>query len=298
MKNKIISVLKWLWLIAVCVFIIFFIRKNFADLKEAINRIHISYLLLSFLCIAGAKILLVLFMRYVLRSVGKEMNFPTCFRIYNISQLGKYIPGNIWHFVGKAAAYKDNGFSIGAIRDALVIENLWLVGGAFAYGLALMVIFNSYLIQHLFFSHRMYVAVFFVAVLLLLFLGNKVLKVNFRRLFSSHRLNVKIIFLQIVIWSLLGLSFAVLTIPFIHPMGSTILMISGLYAIAYSFGFVTPFAPAGIGVREAVLAVGLLPYLPLRIVITLSAANRLLYLLVEIILAVLSRVVVLKYTKS
>lgn len=298
MKNNIVSILKWLWLIAVCIFIILFVQKNYIELKGAIKQIHISYLLLSFLCIVAAKILLVLFMRYAVCSVGKEMDFPTCFRIYNISQLGKYIPGNIWHFVGKAAAYKDEGFSIGKIRDALVVENIWLVVGAFGYGLILMLIFNFYLIQKLFLTYSLYLAVFLVIVPLLALLGKKVLKIRFRQIFSDHRVNLKIMLLQVVIWTLLGLGFALLAVPFIYPEGASIFMIMGLYAIAYSIGFITPFAPAGIGVREAVLALGFLPYLPLEIVITLSAANRVLYLLVEIILALSSRAVIIQSART
>lgn len=298
MKNSLISVLKWLWLISVILFIILFVQRNYIELKEAIKQIPIFYLFLSFLCIAAAKILLVLFMRYAVCSVGKEMDFLTCFRIYNISQLGKYIPGNIWHFVGKAAAYKDKGFSISKIRDTLVVENIWLVVGAFGYGLILMLIFNFYLIQHLFLSYSLYLAVFLVIVPLLVLLGQKVLKIRFGQIFSDHRLNFKIILLQVVIWTLLGLGFALLAVPFICPEGVSIFMVIGLYAIAYSIGFVTPFAPAGIGVREAVLALGFLPYLPLEIVITLSAANRVLYLLVEIILALSSRAVIIPSART
>jgi uncharacterized membrane protein YbhN (UPF0104 family) len=294
MGNKMASILKWLWLIAVLLFIILFVQKNTLELGGAIKQINISSLLLSFLCIIAAKILLALFMRYALRSVGKEMNFLNCFRIYNISQLGKYIPGNIWHFVGKAVAYKDNGFSMTTIRDALVVENVWLVAGAFGYGLILTLIFNFYLIQRLLLSYSMYVAVFLVIAFLLVLLGEKVMKISLGQIFSDHRLIFKIILLQVVIWSLLGLGFAVLAVPFIAQEGASIFLFIGLYAIAYSIGFVTPFAPAGIGVREAVLAIGSWPFLSLDVVITLSVANRAVYLLVELILAFLSRTIVIQ----
>jgi hypothetical protein len=287
-KNKMASFLKWLWIAAVLIFILFFIQKNYEKLKEALKQIDMFYLFLSFLSIVAAKILLSLFMQFAVRSVGKEMDYPTCFRIYNLSQLGKYIPGNIWHFVGKAVAYKKLGFSGGKIKNALVVENIWLVAGAFLYGLVLISLFDFVLIQKVFFSYRLYLLILIVIAPFLFWFGGRVLNVPFGEIFSNHRLNLNIFFVQVAIWTLLGLGFAFLSIPFIDFNAALFFSAMGLYAMAYSVGFVTPFAPAGIGVREGILAIGLLPYLSLEVIIILSAANRLLYVLVEIFLALIS----------
>jgi len=194
------------------------------------------------------------------------------------------LPGNIWHFVGKAAAYRNQSFSLGNVRDALIIENVWLVLSAFVYGLILLVVFEHELILRLFFSH-MYLAILLILLVpLSFFLAQKLLKIDFRKIFSHHELNLRIATIQIFVWTFLGLGFAALALPFL-PNEADILMLMGLYAIAFSIGFITPFAPAGIGVREAVLALGLHPYLPLEVIIVISIANRLLYLLAEIFLA-------------
>jgi len=121
-------------------------------------------------------------------------------------------------------------------------------------------------------------------VLLSFFLTQKLLKIDFRKIFSHHGLNLRIAAIQIFVWTFLCLGFAALALPFL-PNEADILMLMGLYAIAFSIGFITPFAPAGIGVREAVLFLGLLPYMPLEVVILVSIANRLLYLLAELFLA-------------
>jgi len=289
MKNKAVSALKWFWMVSIVTFVTVFISRNHEEIWDALQQIHAFYLLLSFFCIAGAKILLALFMRYAVWSAGRDMDFLTCFKIYNISQLGKYIPGNIWHFVGKAAAYKGQGFSAGDIRDALVAENAWLVGCAFAYGIVLMGIFNFALVEHLFSSYGMYAAGIGVVLIFLAIAGKKLLKIRFEQIFSDRRMNFKIILLQVVIWTLLGLGFFWLAVPFQDGEGASVFMVVGLYAIAYSIGFVTPFAPAGIGVREVVLALGLLPYMPVEVIIVLSAANRVVYMAVEVLLALASQ---------
>lgn len=284
MQRQIVYFLKWAWVVAVIVFIALLVQKRHIEFVEVIQQINIFYLLFSFICILMAKSILPLFMRYVLLSIGKEMDFRSCFRIYNVTQLGKYIPGNIWHFVGKAAAYRNHKFSLGNIRDALVIENVWLVLSAFVYGLVLVFIFEHELILRFFSSYIYFVILFIFAVPLSFVLAQKLLKIDFRGIFSHHGLNLRIAVIQIFVWTLLGLGFAVLALPFL-PKEACIFMMMGLYAIAFSIGFVTPFAPAGIGVREGVLALGLLHYVPLEVIIIVSMANRLLYLLVEIILA-------------
>jgi len=288
MRKDVIYILKWAWVAAVIIFIALLVLREHDEFLEALEQIQIFFLFLSFIFILAAKAVLPLFMRYVVQSIGKSMDFWTCFRIYNITQLGKYIPGNIWHFVGKAAAYRNQSFNLSNVRDALIIENVWLVLSAFVYGLILLVVFEHELVLRLFFS-QIYLAILLALLLPLSFvLAQKLLKIDFRKIFSHHGMNLRIAAIQIFVWTFLCLGFAVLTMPFL-PNEACIFSVMGLYAIAYSIGFVTPFAPAGLGIREGVLAFGLAPLIPLEVIIIVSMANRVLYLLVEIILATISQ---------
>jgi hypothetical protein len=90
-----------------------------------------------------------------------------------------------------------------------------------------------------------------------------------------------------IIWICLGSSFWITLLPFTNQELSFIYII-GLYALSYALGFAVPFAPAGIGIREAILVTGLLPYLDSSISIVLATINRLLYIVSEIILVVIS----------
>ena len=287
MKKTLITLLKWAWIAAIFIFIVFFISKNYYELEQSLKKIHTYYICLSFICILNAKILLVFFMYCVIQSIGQNMSLSSCFRIYNISQLGKYLPGNIWHFVGKAAAYKNKGFTLTNIKEALIVENLWLVFSALVFGFVLIFIFEFALLKGLITANINYLIVLIGVIPLVVFMTWKILKIDLWHIILNYRLSAKIITIQIFIWTFLGLGFGVLIIPFISE-NTSLLMITGLYAMAYSIGFVTPFAPAGIGIREGVLALGLMPHIPLEVVLLVSAANRLVYLLVEIVLAGLS----------
>ena len=56
------------------------------------------------------------------------------FTIFTVSQLGKYIPGSIWHFAARINAYKENALSNKKTAQVMLIENIWLVTGAGAFG--------------------------------------------------------------------------------------------------------------------------------------------------------------------
>jgi hypothetical protein len=54
--------------------------------------------------------------------------------------------------------------------------------------------------------------------------------------------------------------------------------------MAHAIGFLVPFAPAGLGIREAVIAVCLTPYLQFDSAIFLATINRALFFAMEFFL--------------
>jgi uncharacterized membrane protein YbhN (UPF0104 family) len=82
----------------------------------------------------------------------------------------------------------------------------------------------------------------------------------------------------------LGLAFWVLTRACrleVSPVFAT-----GLFAVGYSLGFLVPFAPAGLGIRDAILTIGLVPYVPAGEALAVTILARVIYLLVDVGLAV------------
>jgi hypothetical protein len=75
-------------------------------------------------------------------------------------------------------------------------------------------------------------------------------------------------------------------IPAAAPLGMTGMI--GLLALANMAGILAFFAPAGMGVREAVLGVGLVPFAPLPAVLAFAAVLRLLTLIADALFFVLA----------
>jgi uncharacterized membrane protein YbhN (UPF0104 family) len=64
-----------------------------------------------------------------------------------------------------------------------------------------------------------------------------------------------------------------------------------LFALSYASGFVSIFAPAGFGVREAVLAAGLAIFISAPVALGVALIHRVLYVLADLMLGCIGMVV-------
>ncbi len=288
MKNRISSIIKLIYIIAVTSFIFLFFLKNHSDILMTVSSIRSLFIVASFVCILLAKIFLALFMYFVLHSIGRRLSFRKCLYIYSNSQLGKYIPGNIWHFVGKAALYKNEKMSTKEIKEAIVIENIWLLASSFLYGIGFFLVFGRKALLNYMGSNSITCIIILFLIPATYFILRYLLKINLKMILGSGKLTVKILLVLLLVWTLLGFGFGVLAMSELSQPKTLCLMVA-FYALAYSIGFITPFAPAGIGIREGILTVGLIAYMPAEAILIISFANRLIYLAVEIMLALASR---------
>ena len=69
------------------------------------------------------------------------------------------------------------------------------------------------------------------------------------------------------------------------------LMLTAALAVSFVAGFVTPFAPAGIGVREGMLTIHLSPFVPSPLGVFLALSSRIWFTLSEILVIGLVHVV-------
>ena len=90
-------------------------------------------------------------------------------------------------------------------------------------------------------------------------------------------------------WACIGLSFVhVVSGVSSAPAG---MAVAGLFALAWGVGFVAVFSPAGLGVREAILALGLASWGAPAVVAAMVVGHRLLYVAADVLCALCARVV-------
>jgi len=244
----------------------------------------------------AGKIFLVLNMQYSLDYIGKKIQFFKSFHFYNVSQLGKYIPGNIWHFVGRFGYYKTENLTFTEINRALILEILFIISGSLLIGLFFLLLNQElfFYIGNLYWRYQEVINIFLLVVIFIVFFIIVIKKIFLikiiRKIFINWRLNVKIFLVQLAVWLFLGTSFYLLIQSYITGFDQYTYSI-GLYAISYLIGFLFVFAPAGIGVREFILLSGLnLIDIPFEIKLSMVGFHRFIYITAEIVLAGISSI--------
>jgi hypothetical protein len=110
-KNTLLNYLKWLWLAAVVIFIGYYFYKHLPQEIQYFKSINIGRLLLAALLVAAAKLFLVDMARLSISNDKWQPSYLRMFSIVTVTQLGKYIPGSIWHFAARVSSYKENELS-------------------------------------------------------------------------------------------------------------------------------------------------------------------------------------------
>ena len=282
-SKKLLNLLKWVWAIAVIAGALYYFFKNYQDISVYLKTISLSRVLLSFVMLFIGKFTLSEITRVSLRKVGYSITYPEALSITSVTQLGKYLPGGIWHVAGKFGIYKARKISTKNATLAVVFENFWLLSSATVIGGILLVVssrdalceFNS-----LFCNPSINWAIA-LGLPVIWMVG---LYIVDRLSFKENRYKVKdvliLILEMIVIWVSFGVSFW-LVFP-IHA--GFLLAITGAFSISWVAGYVAFFAPGGIGIREYLLTILLASFFLSGEVAIYATIHRLIWVLGEIIL--------------
>lgn len=247
--------------VAGVVFVIF--RLN--DYSEQLDFSHFNFFF--WLIIAGlaiiygsANIMLALAWWNILLHYGSKVQRRWAIRIYGLSQLAKYVPGNIIHLASRQAM----GLAHGVSGWVLVKASVWELG---LVSIAGALFFLLVLPQFLSVFTTMSASVCFIGVLLAFVFGlSKFISHAIAKTFVWYAL-----FFMLSCMIFIGL-LMLLTDGSMSSIGQ-VLVISGAFVVAWTVGLVTPGSPAGVGVRELVLLVllkGLVNEVDLLLAVLLS----------------------------
>lgn len=272
---------KWLWLTCVAVAVVYFLHRSWPKLHDALLQMRMPLVAASLVLTVAAKFVLGENARIAADRSDIHLRYGTALRLYNLSQLGKYMPGSVWQFVGRAAAYRERGANYGAIRDSLLIESLWVVLGALIIGVSLVgTTAVSILRRSASPAVQIWLVALFSAGLLVVALAWMFRRDTLRRYMRLLIPSLPVVLVQVGAWLLLGLAFWVLILAMHLDAGP--LYATGLFALAFALGFMVPIAPAGLGIRDGILTFGLLPFGSLQSAVAVTVVARLVYLVAEL----------------
>ena len=207
--------------------------------------------------------------------------------VYARANIGKYLPGNVMHYVERNLFAARSGVS----QSAVALSSVFEIGSQVA--VALLVAFLSAgdtvfkMLDVLFGENWQRIALIAFGAGLLLFaaavcVAFRIFGEKLKKLFSGYSISgfiltlIRAMLLYLTVMLIGGCIMAVL---YMHMGGSVtahslFVIISG-YVIAWVLGFVVPGSPGGIGVREFVLTMTVGPVVGQELVLTLMVIHRL-----------------------
>ncbi len=216
-------------------------------LVEYAHQIDLGELTLtSFILLAGlilvyfsANFLLAFAWRNLLQFLGVKTTLRWAVQTYGISQIGKYVPGNIFHFAGRQAI----GQSAGIPPKPLAKSSVWEIGLLAVTGSLFFLLVLPLFIHQI--AFQLAAVLFFLVLIIFVAL--------LHRLAGSAVASAGLYYILFLVIS--GLIFNGLLLIVGAAASLPVVMfieIAGVYVVAWLAGLVTPGAPAGLGVRELV----------------------------------------------
>ena len=189
--------------------------------------------------------------------------------IFFQAQLGKYIPGSVWQYAGRAAIARAHGIPVRSVGVSVPIEFAAsaMAAGAMAafllgwWGLAVVAV----------------VAVILIA-------AGRPFFVRRREAITTARATL----LYLPAWLLLGGGFWLCARALVGAPAGELASYIGAFAVAWLAGLLAVYAPGGLGVREGVLVALLANRIGAADALVLAAVSRLTLVFVDVLLAAIS----------
>lgn len=183
--------------------------------------------------------------------------------IYAKSQIAKYLPGNVFHVLGRQLLGHHHGLRHSVLAASTLYEFFGLVAASASMAMPAALTFDLIRLGTISSRTLFLMAVFGCA---MLFFGHRLTRQRWPHLITIKVLkNWLFAYLNYLLFFLLaGLLLVALVGIFSHrayePSVASFLVAS--FALSWLAGFLTPGAPSGLGVRESIIVLILQPLLP------------------------------------
>jgi hypothetical protein len=272
-----LAISRWLFGPAAFLFLAVAAWQSRAIFTSVIEQIRPAALLSTVLIWSALHLMSPVFSWVVLRETGSAISYPTMLAIHVGRLPARYVPGGIWHTVSRVVDLNRLGVTRSQLSLMVLLENTVPVAAALILGgLALCLAGNAHWLT-------------FLAVLVgpMLLVGSFVLT-RHRALGQSRPFalasHLRLSGIMFLFWLVAATAFFSYWSAFSAP-GEIVspLQIYGTYLLSWAAGFVSIFAPQGIGVFESVAGLLLRGTLTFSGAVVLVAGFRVAVLLADIL---------------
>jgi uncharacterized membrane protein YbhN (UPF0104 family) len=207
-------------------------------------------------------------------------------RIWFLSNLARYVPGNLWSYVGAVELARREGVARRTTLAVMALTQLLSVGVAMAVGLPVLLAERARLGRPALLGAAVVAAAAVAAVVF----RRQLLELARRRvpglepggLAPSPGTVALLVVGYAAYWSVTGLAFAALVASLYPLAAADVPLVVAAYAAAYAAGFLSLLTPAGLGVREGVLVIAMTPVLPAGPALVVALLSRVWMMLTEL----------------
>jgi len=277
-------------IVAACVIALW---ANWQEVSGQLRKLSVPVVLGAFVLVALAPVLTLMGWRVLLEDLGTHLALPPASSVFLVGQLGKYLPGSVWTVVAQA----EMGAKLAVPRRRMAVVGILSLGLAVLTGCLL----GIPAVQPLLASRGdafswwwVAIAVALGCVLLWPRLLNAVIARGLRLLRREpleHDLSGRAVALAsawfVAAWVSTGLGTFVLARSMAPdaPLGPLLVTCVGGFALASAAGMFSILVPAGVGVRDGVLALLLVTLMPLPAAAAVVVVARFFAVLADLLLA-------------
>lgn len=241
--KRVFAIIKFAFELAIIVVFLYFFVAKWSDVSVLLHDANYYVLLLVSIALGCAHLLAPLAAKYILGVLNVNISYSLLLKIHLVRLPAKYVPGGVWHTVGRGMDLFRLGISKEKVARLFFYENAFaVIVAAFLGG---FLYFCAYL------EIMRFVVLCFLVILLavLLFLRKMLCKVS-----RKTRLFISCFVIYVCAWLCLALGFALYVFSFIaHDLVDVTFVISS-YLLAWVAGMLAVFSPQGMGVFEYVFS--------------------------------------------
>lgn len=267
-------------------FILFFAWGSRETLVAILVQADMPLLALSISFWMAAHLVSPLMAKLLLDHHTKPLGYAVAFQVHAQNLPARYLPGGIWHTVGRVADFHRNGFSSRRLALLVFLENCLAASVTLAVGGTVVGFFRGLegwgTIAYL-------AAIGGTAGLIVTWFVANVWRVGGRKRISFV-LYAKCVAAVLLFWVFAAIAFLSYLCAFpAIPCSSSWLETVGVYLMSWGIGFIAIFAPQGLGVFEAVLGGLIASPLSPQAAVVLVGGFRLVMLCAELLIWLISR---------
>ncbi len=277
--------------VAVLAAVAYAAAHEWTDVSKTIRSLSWQSLVIAISSVVVGMFATVKVWQHLLAALGTRIPYSRAVQINLVGQLGKYLPGSVWSFLLQA----ELGRRYRVPRAKAIVTLVLSAGLSIATALTLSVFAIKPLLSRwggvAWLLAAGPLALLMAVPVVMTWISNTLL-----RLMRRPRLDQPIITRHIpwaIGWSILAwLLFGVHLWGLASSLGElsfqNYLLVTGVFALALSAGFIAFVLPSGVGVREAVIVAGLSPILATGPALAFALTSRLIFTVADVSSAIIA----------